>query len=86
MTEPTSAALPRTLSPSLFLFSIVYGGMVVLAGNSGKLAVSRDNGQTFEVKGLPGRGYASVLKRSDGELLVVGDRGITPVPAALLAK
>ena len=45
-----------------------------------------DNGQTFEVKGPPGRGYASVLKRSDGELLVVGDRGITPVPAALLAK
>jgi photosystem II stability/assembly factor-like uncharacterized protein len=61
-------------------------GMVVLAGNSGKLALSRDNGQTFEVKALPGRGYASVLKRSDGELLVVGDRGITLVPAALLAK
>src|SRR3546814_11113036 len=32
MTEPTSAALPRALSPSLFLFTIVYGGMVVLAG------------------------------------------------------
>ena len=61
-------------------------GMVVLAGNSGKLALSRDNGQSFETKNLPGRGYASVLKRSDGELLVVGDRGITPVPAALLAK
>ena len=58
-------------------------GMVVLAGNSGKLALSRDNGQTFEVKGLPGRGYASALKRSDGELLVVGDRGIERILGSL---
>ena len=40
MTEPTSAALPRTLSPSLFLFSIVYGGMVVLAGVLGNKQVA----------------------------------------------
>ena len=39
MTEPTSA-LPRTLSPSLFLFSIVYGGMVVLAGVLGNKQVA----------------------------------------------
>jgi queuosine precursor transporter len=40
MTEPTSTALPRTLSPSLFLFSIVYGGMVVLAGVLGNKQVA----------------------------------------------
>ncbi|MFZ5727364.1 MAG: queuosine precursor transporter [Pseudomonadota bacterium] len=40
MTDTTSAALPRTLSPSLFLFSIVYGGMVVLAGVLGNKQVA----------------------------------------------
>src|SRR3546814_18646711 len=40
MTEPTSAALPRALSPSLFLFTIVYGGMVVLAGVLGNKQVA----------------------------------------------
>lgn len=40
MTEPTSAALPRTLSPSLFLFTIIYGGMVVLAGVLGNKQVA----------------------------------------------
>ncbi len=33
-------ALPRTLSPSLFLFAIVYGGMVVLAGVLGNKQVA----------------------------------------------
>src|SRR3546814_19424524 len=40
MTEPTAAALPRALSPSLFLFTIVYGGMVVLAGVLGNKQVA----------------------------------------------
>ncbi|MBL0769694.1 queuosine precursor transporter [Sphingopyxis sp. XHP0097] len=40
MTDTTSAALPRTLSPSLFLFAIVYGGMVVLAGVLGNKQVA----------------------------------------------
>lgn len=40
MTDTTSTALPRTLSPSLFLFSIVYGGMVVLAGVLGNKQVA----------------------------------------------
>lgn len=40
MTDTSSAALPRTLSPSLFLFSIVYGGMVVLAGILGNKQVA----------------------------------------------
>ncbi len=40
MTDPTSAALPRTLSPSLFLFTIIYGGMVVLAGVLGNKQVA----------------------------------------------
>ncbi|HMO75171.1 MAG TPA: queuosine precursor transporter [Sphingopyxis sp.] len=40
MTEPTSTALPRTLSPSLFLFTIIYGGMVVLAGVLGNKQVA----------------------------------------------
>ena len=40
MNAPVSGALPRTLSPSLFLFAIVYGGMVVLAGVLGNKQVS----------------------------------------------
>ena len=40
MTNTTSTALPRTLSPSLFLFSILYGGMVVLAGVLGNKQVA----------------------------------------------
>ncbi|MGB3844410.1 VUT family protein [Sphingopyxis sp. YF1] len=40
MTEPASTALPRTLSPSLFLFTIIYGGMVVLAGVLGNKQVA----------------------------------------------
>lgn len=43
MTEPSHAAaagLPRGLSPSLFLFTIIYGGMVVLAGVLGNKQVA----------------------------------------------
>ena len=40
MTDTTSTALPRTLSPSLFLFAIIYGGMVVLAGVLGNKQVA----------------------------------------------
>ncbi|WP_338426874.1 queuosine precursor transporter [Sphingopyxis kveilinensis] len=40
MTDTTPTALPRTLSPSLFLYSIVYGGMVVLAGVLGNKQVA----------------------------------------------
>lgn len=40
MTDTTSTALPRTISPSLFLFTIIYGGMVVLAGVLGNKQVA----------------------------------------------
>ena len=40
MTDTSSTALPRTLSPSLFLFTIIYGGMVVLAGVLGNKQVA----------------------------------------------
>ncbi len=40
MTDTTHAALPRSISPSLFLFTIIYGGMVVLAGVLGNKQVA----------------------------------------------
>lgn len=40
MTEPNTSALPKGLSRSLFLFSIIYGGMVVLAGVLGNKQVA----------------------------------------------
>ena len=40
MTDTTSVAPPRMLSPSLFLFTIIYGGMVVLAGVLGNKQVA----------------------------------------------
>src|SRR3990167_5822207 len=53
MTEPTSAALPRTLSPSLFLFTIIYGGMVVLAGVLGNKQVALFGGLAVEAGIFP---------------------------------
>lgn len=40
MTDTTTMALPRTLTPSLFLFTIIYGGMVVLAGVLGNKQIA----------------------------------------------
>ncbi|PZQ24248.1 MAG: hypothetical protein DI569_02350 [Sphingopyxis macrogoltabida] len=40
MTDTSPTALPRSISPSLFLFTIVYGGMVVLAGVLGNKQVA----------------------------------------------
>ncbi|WP_033074490.1 queuosine precursor transporter [Sphingopyxis sp. MWB1] len=40
MTDLTSAALPRAVLPSLFLFALLYGGMVVLAGVLGNKQVA----------------------------------------------
>ena len=40
MTEPQTSAMPKGLSRSLFLFSIIYGGMVVLAGVLGNKQVA----------------------------------------------
>ena len=40
MTDTSSTALPRSISPSLFLFTIIYGGMVVLAGVLGNKQVA----------------------------------------------
>lgn len=48
MTEPVSAALPRSISPSLFLFAIVYGGMVVFAGVLGNKQVALGAGMAVE--------------------------------------
>ena len=48
MTDISSTALPRTLSPSLFLFTIIYGGMVVLAGVLGNKQVALGAGLAVE--------------------------------------
>lgn len=48
MTDTTSTALPRTLTPSLFLFTIIYGGMVVLAGVLGNKQIALGQGMAVE--------------------------------------
>ncbi|MBU7589436.1 MAG: queuosine precursor transporter [Sphingopyxis terrae] len=53
MTEPTSTALPRTITPSLFLFTIIYGGMVVLAGVLGNKQVALGAGLAVEAGIFP---------------------------------
>ncbi len=53
MTDTTSTALPRTLSPSLFLFTIIYGGMVVLAGVLGNKQVALFGGLAVEAGIFP---------------------------------
>src|SRR3546814_2592533 len=62
MTEPTSAPLPRALLPSLFLFTIVHGGLVVLAVVLGNkqvaLGVWRSEGRTSQLQSLRSNPYA----------------------------
>ncbi|WP_428631976.1 queuosine precursor transporter [Sphingopyxis sp.] len=53
MTDTTSTALPRALSPSLFLFTIIYGGMVVLAGVLGNKQVALFGGLAVEAGIFP---------------------------------
>ncbi|MDO9369561.1 MAG: queuosine precursor transporter [Sphingopyxis sp.] len=53
MTDTTSTALPRALSPSLFLFTIIYGGMVVLAGVLGNKQVALGGGLAVEAGIFP---------------------------------
>ena len=53
MTDTTSATLPRALSPSLFLFTIIYGGMVVLAGVLGNKQVALGGGLAVEAGIFP---------------------------------
>jgi uncharacterized integral membrane protein (TIGR00697 family) len=48
MTDNVSTALPRTLTPSLFLFTIIYGGMVVMAGVLGNKQVALGGGLAVE--------------------------------------
>lgn len=53
MTEPHSNTAPRVLSRSLFLFSIIYGGMVVLAGVLGNKQVALFAGLSVEAGIFP---------------------------------
>ena len=72
MTDTTSTALPRALSPSLFLFTIIYGGMVVLAGVLGNKQVEQAiiEGQTLnQVIELSQTGVEDFAKRRQPFLL-----------------
>ena len=52
-------------------------GRVLLVGNSGLLALSRDGGKTFEVHWSPaGKGFAA-LAEAGGTIVLAGETGIT---------
>jgi photosystem II stability/assembly factor-like uncharacterized protein len=62
-------------------------GRIVLVGNSGLVAVSKDNGQTFRLEwSEAGRGFSSVTEVPGG-MVTVGEGGAAILdPATLTAK
>jgi photosystem II stability/assembly factor-like uncharacterized protein len=69
--------------------SLMYGkqledGRVLLVGNTGLLAVSKDDGQTLELHWSPDRkGFAAIAEIS-GQVVLVGETGVTPFDPAWL--
>jgi photosystem II stability/assembly factor-like uncharacterized protein len=58
-------------------------GRILLVGNSGLLALSRDGGQSFEVHFAPtGRGFAAVAEAPGGGVVLAGESGITMLDPA----
>jgi photosystem II stability/assembly factor-like uncharacterized protein len=56
-------------------------GRVLVLGNSGLLLASDDQGQTFKTLPSTHTSLAKALQLADGQLLAVGDRGVTPLAA-----
>ncbi len=62
------------------------GGPVILTGLAGTLLISRDNGESFSLAQQADRqGLATALPTSDGGLVLVGEFGVSRLPASALA-
>jgi hypothetical protein len=60
-------------------------GHVLLVGNTGLLALSRDRARTLELHWSPAaKGFAQIVEAND-RLLAVGESGVTAIDPAWLA-
>jgi photosystem II stability/assembly factor-like uncharacterized protein len=60
-------------------------GRVLLVGNTGLLAVSKDDGQTLELHWAPpGKGYSAMIE-TGGQVILAGEAGVSKLDPAWLA-
>jgi photosystem II stability/assembly factor-like uncharacterized protein len=60
---------------------------VVIAGLAGALLISSDNGRSFSLQQDPDRkGFSSLLQAADGDIVAVGDFGVTKFPLTRINK
>jgi photosystem II stability/assembly factor-like uncharacterized protein len=59
-------------------------GRILLVGNSGLLAVSKDDGQTLDLHWSPARRGFAALAETSGEVILVGESGISKLDPAWL--
>ena len=61
-------------------------GRILLVGNSGLLAMSRDGGRTLDLHWAPGgRGFSNVVE-ADGGIILAGESGVTTLNPDWLAR
>ncbi|MNP78335.1 hypothetical protein D3C76_1759220 [compost metagenome] len=56
-------------------------GRILVFGNSGLLLASDDQGRSFNTLPSTQASLAKAIQLDDGQLLAVGDRGVTPLAA-----
>jgi photosystem II stability/assembly factor-like uncharacterized protein len=72
-------------STSLMGSCVLADGTIVLVGNAGLAAASRDDGASFSLaKDAKGRSFSQVIGSSAGDLIVVGEAGLTTLDRSLL--
>lgn len=74
--------VPNELRVLLATATRLRNGLIVVAGQGRAFLVSRDEGRSF-APWSPGltTGVAELLEAPDGQLLAVGEAGVTPLPA-----
>jgi photosystem II stability/assembly factor-like uncharacterized protein len=78
--------IPLATTISIMSGRVLADGRVLLVGNNGLLALSRDGGQTFELHSSGrGRGFAAFVE-VDGRIILAGEGGITPLDPAWLGQ
>ncbi len=79
LTTPGNGPLEATLAGG----ALSADGQLVVVGAGGSIAISKDRGRNFQVTIRPDRvGLASAKVLDDGNLILVGQRGVMRAPAA----
>jgi photosystem II stability/assembly factor-like uncharacterized protein len=76
--------IPLDTTTSIMAARELADGSVLMVGNTGLLADSRDGGLTFKLHWSPqGQGFAGLVE-SGGKVILVGDTGVTTLDPAWL--